>query len=70
MLEILINKVMLMLLFMSILNIIRHSYYFIQAWVKSDTETPQKYLLNNSSLWLLSLSIGYTLVAIFSGVHI
>jgi len=70
MLEILINKVMLMLLFMSILNIIRHFYYFIQAWVKSDTENPQKYLLNNGSLWLLSLSIGYTLVAIFSGVYI
>jgi len=70
MLEIFINKVMLMLCFMSILNIIRHFYYFIQAWVKSDTETPQKYLLNNNSLWLLSLSIGYTLVAIFSGVYI
>lgn len=70
MLTVIANKVLLLLLFMSILNVIRHLYYFIQAWVKSDSELPQKYLLDNKSLWVLSLSIGLILVSIFSGVYI
>lgn len=65
-----LNKVLLILLFMSILNVVRHLYYFIQAWVKSDTENPIKYKVSNSSLWILSASIAYVLTTIVSGLLI
>jgi hypothetical protein len=66
----LINKVLLMVLTMACLNLIRHSYYFIQAWLKSDGESPEKYKVSNKSLWILSLSIGYIISSIFYGVFI
>lgn len=65
-----LNKVLFILLLMASLNVIRHSYYFIQAWVKSSSETPQKYILNSKSLWLLSISISYILNAIINGVYL
>lgn len=70
MLEIIINKVLFMILIMSWLNVARHTYYFIQAWVKSDSENPEKYIVNNKSLWILSASIAYIFTAIFFGVSI
>lgn len=65
-----INKVLLMILIMSVLNVVRHTYYFIQAWVKSDSETPEKYKVNNKSLWILSMAIGYIVSSIIYGVYI
>lgn len=55
---------------MSALNILRHVYYFIQAWVKSTTEAPQKYFLNRNSLYMLGVSIGYVMMAIIDGILI
>ena len=55
---------------MSILNVFRHTYYFIQAWLKSDSESPEKYKVSNKSLWVLSLSIGYTISTILYGLFI
>ena len=55
---------------MSTLNIFRHVYYFIQAWVKSTTESPQKYYLNSNSLYILGVSIGYVVMAIIDGILI
>lgn len=68
--EVLINKFLFMVLIMACLNTIRHTYYFIQAWVKSDSETPEKYILKNKALWVLSASIAYIFTAIFLGVSI
>jgi len=65
-----LNKILLILFFMSTLNVVRHIYYFIQAWVKSTSEKPQKYFLTKSSLWVLSMSIAYILTTIFDGVSI
>jgi hypothetical protein len=65
-----VNKMLLMILIMACLNFIRHTYYFIQAWVKSDSETPEKYKIGNKSLWWLSISIGYIVASIFCGVFI
>ena len=65
-----LNKILLIVLFMSSLNVFRHAYYFIQAWFASSDENPQKYRVSNSSLWILSLSIAYILTTIFSGVNI
>jgi len=61
MLNEMLNKVPNILLIMSILNIVRHLYYFIQAWVKSDSENPEKYKVSTVSLWILSISIAYFL---------
>jgi hypothetical protein len=70
MLEVIINKVLFIVLVMSCLNVTRHAYYFIQAWVKSNSENPEKYIVNNKSLWILSASIAYVITAIFFGVSI
>lgn len=70
MLEVIINKVLFIVLVMSCLNVARHTYYFIQAWVKSNSENPEKYIVNNKSLWILSASIAYVITAIFFGVSI
>jgi hypothetical protein len=65
-----INKVLLMILTMSILNLIRHGYYFIQAWLTSYTEEPRTYIISNNSRWILSLSIGFIVTAIIMGLKI
>lgn len=66
----LINKLLFVFLVMSCLNAIRHFYYFVQAWLKSDSDNPEKYKVSNSSLWILSLSIGYIVTSIICGVII
>ncbi len=65
-----INKVLLILLFMSSLNVIRHTYYFIQSFMTSTEETPLKYKISNTSLFVLSASIAYVLSVIFTGIKI
>jgi len=65
-----INKLLLMVLTMACLNVIRHLYYFIQAWLKSDSESPEKYKVSDKSLWVLSFSIGYIISSILYGVFI
>jgi hypothetical protein len=66
-----INKFLLTFLVMACLNLIRHLYYFIQVWLKSDEEeSPEKYKISNTSLWVLSISIGYVIMCIFNGVFI
>jgi hypothetical protein len=65
-----LNKVLIVLFFMSILNILRHAYYFIQAIVTSSEELPIKYVVSKNSLILLGLSISYVLSVIFTGIKI
>ncbi len=65
-----LNKILLILFFMSCLNVIRHGYYFIQAVLTSTDEEPKKYKISNVSLYLLSLSIAYILSVIFTGITI
>ncbi len=64
------NKILTLLFFMSLLNVIRHFYYFMQAWFISDSDNPQKYKLTNKSLLLLSISISYLITTIFNGLKI
>jgi hypothetical protein len=65
-----LNKVLLVLLFLSFLNILRHSYYFVQAFLINSDENPIKYKLNKTSLILLGISISYILSVFFTGVKI
>lgn len=59
-----------MLFFMSLLNVMRHAYYFIQAFFQSTLEEPKKYKLEKTSLILLGLSLAYILTVIFTGIKI
>jgi hypothetical protein len=70
MLEVLLNKLFTIVFFMAILNVTRHFYYFSQAMVTSTEEQPVKYVINNTSLTLLGLSIAYILSVIFTGINI
>ena len=58
------DKLMLMLFMLSLLNSIRHGYYFAQAIVKSTEESPIKYRLTDSSLTMLGVSISYIITYI------
>jgi hypothetical protein len=70
MFEVLLNKLLMFLFFVSLLNSIRHAYYFIQAIVSSTEEQQLKYVISKTSLILLGLSIGYILSVIFTGIKI
>jgi hypothetical protein len=70
MIEILLNKLFIVLFFVSLLNSVRHAYYFIQAIVTSTEEQPIKYVISKTSLTLLGLSIAYILSSIFTGIKI
>jgi hypothetical protein len=63
--DMLINKVLFILLFLSILNVVRNSFFLI-ASVKSG----EKFIMNNRSLIMLGLSISYILMTIFNGTTI
>ena len=58
-----LNKVIVLIFFLSSLNTLRHLYYFIQSFVASTEETPVKYKLSKSSLILLGISISYIFAA-------
>lgn len=63
-----LNKVSVMLLMLSIINVIRHLFFVIGSFIKADEENPQKYRLYPRELWLLGLSIAYILTTIFTGI--
>lgn len=63
--DVLINKLMYMVLFLSILNTIRHGFFFFLK-----VAYQEKYVISNRSLLLLGLSLSFILMVIFSGVTI
>lgn len=65
-----INRILVLLFVFGILNIFRHGYYFIQAWVKSKDDAPMKYTMGNTSLIFLGLSLAYIISSIFTGITI
>ena len=65
-----LNKILLIVLVMSSLNVTRHLFYFAQAWMNSDSENPQKYRISNTSLWILSVSIAYVITSILTGINL
>jgi len=65
-----LNKILLVLFFMSCLNIVRHGYYLIAAIISSTEEEPKKYKIVNISLYLLCVSIAYVLSVITTGISI
>ena len=65
-----LNKILLVLFFMSCLNIVRHGYYFIAAVISSTEEEPKKYKIADISIYLLGISIAYILSVVFTGITI
>jgi hypothetical protein len=63
-----LNKILLIMFFMSCLTITRHGYYFIQALLTSTEEQPIKYRVSNIALILLGVSISYVLTVLFTGI--
>ena len=61
-----ITRVLLVLFILSCLNVIRHGYYFIQAYMTSTEESPAKYKVSDKSLLILGISLAYVLSVIFT----
>ena len=70
MLLVVVNKILMVLFFMSFFNAFRHTYYFIQAWFTSTEEQPVKYKISSKSLLLLGASIAYLFTVIFTGIKL
>jgi hypothetical protein len=70
MLEILLNKFLIITFFLAVFNVIRHIYYFIQAFVSSNEEQPSKYIISEKSLVILGLSLAYVVSVFFTGITI
>ena len=66
----LVERLLWIIFWLSTCNIIRHAYFFIQTWVKSDGENPEKYYLSYNSLLFLGLSIGYLITAFIKGINL
>jgi len=65
----LINKLLLVSLVISILNVIRHGFFITQIWT-SDAKDKGRYELSIRSAFLLGLSIAYIITTIITGVPI
>lgn len=65
-----LNKISVLILMLSILNFIRHTFFVIGSFIKSEDDNPQKYRLSTMQLLMLGLSISYILTIIFTGVKI
>ncbi len=68
MIIVILNKLLLLVFFMSCLTTIRHGYYFIQALLTSTEEQPIKYKVSNTSLVLLGIAISYILSVLITGI--
>jgi hypothetical protein len=62
-----INKFIMIVFILSILNIIRHSFFCVQMFVTSTEDNTKKYIISKSSLLLLGLSISYFITLIITG---
>lgn len=71
MLTSIINKLLMTLLVLSILNISRHLYFFILSiMITKDDSITQKYKLSKWSLILLGASISFLITSIITGINL
>jgi hypothetical protein len=68
MIEILINKTLYVLFFMSILNVLRHTWKVFS--IVRNEDVPNKYELSKQELIFLGLSVAYVLTTIFTKITI
>lgn len=65
-----LNRILMVLFFMSCLNTARHLYYFVQTMIISNEENIVKYKLDKKSLFLLGVSVSYILTVVFKGINL
>jgi len=65
-----LNKIFFVLLFLSIVNIVRTGFFLIGSFIKSDSAKPEKFRLTIRQLFLLGLSIAYAISTLFTGIQI
>jgi hypothetical protein len=65
---VLLNKLLILLLFLSILNVLKEIISFIWNWIGK--ETPERWVIKSRDLFLLGLSVSYILLCIFNGITI
>jgi hypothetical protein len=68
MVESLLNKVLFVLFFMSILNILRHVWKVFM--ILRNDNIPNKYELSKRELIFLGISVSYILTTIFTGIKL
>jgi hypothetical protein len=68
MIEILVNKTLFVLFFISILNILRHLWKVFS--ILRNDDVPNKYELSKQELIYLGLSVAYVLTTIFTKITI
>jgi hypothetical protein len=68
MLLVILNKLMIMLLSLSILNLIRHLYFFIQSFIVARSGATSKYSIGNKELLILGISISFIIMCLSTGI--
>lgn len=63
-----INKIMIMLYILSVLNVIKELYAFIQAWIETTPERSIKINLTPKETFLFGLSLSYVITGIITGI--
>ena len=69
MMVLLINKVLLVLFWLSVSNVIRNLFFVLQSWIKSKTDSPKKLTISQPGLLLLGLAISYIMMTIQNGIE-
>ena len=64
----LLNKILILILFMSILNLVKHVWNIFM--VLRNEDVPNKYELSKRELIFLGLSVAYILTTIFTGIKL
>jgi hypothetical protein len=65
-----VNKLLYILYFLSIADVVRTTFFLIGSFTKSNSETPEKFILTNRQLILLGLSIAYIFSTFFTGIKL
>ena len=60
-----VNKVLFLLVFLSILNILRNVFFLLRSIREKD-----RFILNKKELIILGISISYILLIIFDGIKL
>lgn len=64
-----LNRILLIIFVLSMLNTIWHIFFFIQAYAKAEQENT-KYIVSRRSLLILGLSIAYIITSIITGIKL
>ena len=66
----LLNKVLFIILIMSILSMLRNVFFMVRTWSREKSDNETKFAITPKGLWILALSIGYVMMTIFTGISL